>query len=124
MRILLVEDDDFVREVLAELLCSESHDVDAHATAECVLAQADTCMEPDVVVTDVNLGSGMNGFALGSILREHWLGKGIVYISAVASQLNDRRLGTNERFIAKPFHLATLLDAARDVSACRHAVVS
>ena len=61
MELILVDDDELVREVLAELLASERYDVTTYATAEDLLAQADRACAPDVIVTDINLGRGMDG---------------------------------------------------------------
>jgi CheY-like chemotaxis protein len=118
MDMLLVEDDDLVREALVELLSAEQHVICCLACAEDALALPETQDAPAVVVTDINLGSGMDGLALGAALRERWQTTGLVYISGLSSQMRDRTLHRNERFVPKPFRFQDLLQAIHEVTTC------
>jgi len=64
MAVLVVEDEDLVREIVTEGLAEDGHTVIEAPSAEDALAMKHTDGPPDVVVTDVNLGQGMTGLAL------------------------------------------------------------
>lgn len=118
MDLLLVEDDDLVRDMLAELLACTTCRVACLSNAEDVLAWPIGSPVPDVVVTDINLGPGVNGLSLGEAVKQRWATTGIVYISGLAAQMNGRKLGPRERFVPKPFHIKDLMQAIRAVSDC------
>lgn len=60
VRILLVEDDDDLRAVMADGLGADGHDVDGVADAAAALeALADA--PPDLLILDVSLGAGLDG---------------------------------------------------------------
>ena len=61
MRVLLIDDDTLVREMLAETLAAEDIEVDGLANAEDALVLLGANQVPDVLVTDVDLGGGLTG---------------------------------------------------------------
>ena len=62
MDVLLVEDEPLIREMLAEDLTDAGLDVVEAPSAEAALGAAGRADQPPcVVVTDVNLGGGMDG---------------------------------------------------------------
>ena len=102
--ILIVEDDDTIRDALSELF-SEEHTCHSVGTAERALE----CLEAqpyDVVVTDGSL-PGMNGRRLLELTRRQWPNTPVIIISgsdddAYAQSLT--RLGVFE-YLKKPFQL-------------------
>lgn len=70
-RILIVEDDHMLRDLLVEALSSRDFDTRGASTyseAQSVFAELD----PDLVVLDIDLGAGPSGFDFGGVLeREH-----------------------------------------------------
>jgi CheY-like chemotaxis protein len=111
--VLLVEDDDMVRDVLCEALGESGTAVLPFANAEAALR--DPCMrDPDtadavrVLVTDIDLGGGMDGLTLGTAMLRRSRHVGVVYITA-ADQTPQP--GPRERLLIKPFALQTLLGA-------------
>ena len=72
MCILLVEDEDLIRMVLIDVMTDAGFKVIEAANAESALALAETTPCPDVIVSDINLGPGMDGFALAAALRRRW----------------------------------------------------
>ena len=68
VRLLLVDDDEAVRSVLAALLGEMGHSVTQAADAEAALALLDGGLMPDLLVTDLSM-PGMDGIAL---LRKTW----------------------------------------------------
>ena len=71
-----------------------------------------------MVVSDVNLGPGMDGFAFAATLRKRWPDVRVLLISGVASNLIGRQLGPCERFLCKPFTQAALFQSIGDLTAC------
>lgn len=67
-RVLLVEDQRIVRVLLARTLRDAGFVVSDHADAAAALAAA-RAFDPDVVVTDIDLGSRPDGAELATILR-------------------------------------------------------
>jgi DNA-binding response OmpR family regulator len=104
-RILIVEDDRSLAEVLANYLRFEGFDVTRAETGDSALGIARTTL-PDLILLDVML-PGMNGFELISLLRRHRRGTSIVMLTA-KGQKADRLKGLNlgaDDYITKPFDL-------------------
>jgi two-component system, OmpR family, response regulator len=108
-RVLVVEDDDTVREALISALGSEGYEVvpvaDGSAVAE-LLREA----EPDLAVLDVRLPGDLDGFALGRTIRER-SDAPILYLTAadaVTDRLAGFRAGADD-YVIKPFVMAELL---------------
>ena len=114
MDILLVEDDDLVRDCLFEALLEAGHLIEGLGTAEAALDVLDAEHPPTVLVTDINLGAGMDGLAFARAARELCPGLPVVYISGRYSEL--RGMSISERFLPKPFTTPALLQAIHDVT--------
>jgi CheY-like chemotaxis protein len=111
--VLLVEDDDLVRDCLAEALHDAGLDIEGSASGEAALMVLRRVTAPKVLVTDINLGHGMDGLAFARAAREVHPGLPVVYISGRYAEL--RGLTGRERFLPKPFTAPTLLRAIADV---------
>lgn len=117
MQVLLIEDDHDVRTILVELLGAEGIEVDGLANAEDALVLIGAGQIPDVLVTDINLGSGLGGVDLAEMAQSRHPGIGIVFISGQPYDAHGRHLGEHERFLQKPFLVADLATAIRDAAA-------
>jgi CheY-like chemotaxis protein len=116
--ILLVEDDDLVRDCLAEALGDAGLSIEGTTSAEAALVLIKDGRYPGVIVTDINLGAGMDGLAFARAARAAYPCMPIVFISGRYGEL--RGLSQCERFLAKPFTTPALLRAINDVkAACR-----
>jgi CheY-like chemotaxis protein len=113
--VLLVEDDDLVRDCLSEALHEAGLDIEGSASGEAALARLRRDAAPKVLVTDINLGHGMDGLAFVRAAREVHPGLPVVYISGRYGEL--RGLSGSERFLPKPFTAPSLLRAIADVQA-------
>ena len=122
--VLLVDDDPLIREAVADALGAAGLKVGQAADAEAALAadRIGTGAEPPpaVLVTDVNLGPGMDGLALAEAARRRLPGLGIVYITGRPSNLDGHALGARERFLPKPFAPETVVRAVRSLLAAPH----
>ena len=86
MRVVVVEDEPLFRELLCTGLATAITDVDVVAsfeTAEDALAATD-CWPADVLLTDIDLGTGDDGVALGVRAATSRLVRGVVLLSNFA----------------------------------------
>jgi CheY-like chemotaxis protein len=66
------------------------------------------------MITDINLGSGMDGVTLGRLARTRFPDLPVIYISG---RYGDwRGLSNQERFLLKPFPPAVLVRTLRELS--------
>lgn len=117
MRVLLIEDDAEARASLAELLGEAGIEVDGLANAEDALVLLGAGQVPDVLVTDIDLGPGLDGVGLAEMAQARHPDVGIVFISGDPQDAHGHRLGTHERFLQKPFRASELAAAIRDAAA-------
>lgn len=121
MRVLLIDDDTMVREMLAETLAAEDIEVDGLANAEDALVLLGANQVPDVLVTDVDLGAGLTGLDLARIARERHPTVEIVLISGKPLEGNQGFGERRERFLLKPFASDALAEAIREAAAAARA---
>jgi len=117
MRVLLIEDDDLVRIMLSETLASDGIEVDGLANAEDALILLGAGQVPDVLVTDVDLGLGINGFDLADIARSRHPDVEVILISGLPPEAAGRGPRRHERFFRKPFSPAELAAAIKELAA-------
>ena len=119
MDVLLVEDEPSIRELLAEDMADAGLDVaeapSAEVALETVNAAGEAGRSPCVLVTDVNLGGGMDGLALAREMRRRWPEVGVVYVTGRPSKLHGHALGARERFLPKPFGPSRLTAAVHQL---------
>ncbi len=114
MHVLLVEDDDVIRDTLSGLLAEARLDVSKYATAEAALDQEQK--PPVVLITDINLGSGMDGIELASVAQRRWPQVSVVFITGQPWRVDRQSLRSNDRCLAKPFRGSELLQAVSEVA--------
>jgi len=116
-RILVVEDDSLVREILEEVL-SKEHEVEVAADPQQALDLLASSSEFDLLVTDIVL-PGMNGFDLAEEVTANARGTRVLFISGynpdAYSHHGILREGAN--FLPKPFNPRQLLNKIREVLA-------
>lgn len=103
LRILFVEDNEYLRETLAAMLEEEGRVVRACSTAEEAL-EAFGEQPFDVVVSDVSL-PGMSGIDLARQLLTRQPALWVVLSSGYALDKGLQTLGPNVRSLPKPFEL-------------------
>lgn len=113
---LLVDDDELLRAQVAEVLLEIGLKVTEAPDAEHALAMTANEDPPTLVVTDVNLGPGMNGFELVIAARHRWPAVPVLMISGLASNFVGRQPGIADRFLRKPFPCSSLLHEVRALS--------
>jgi CheY-like chemotaxis protein len=112
--ILVVEDEDAVREIVVEQLRSLGYDVRGVANADEALAMLQS-RRFDVVLTDVVMPGRMNGGRLAGEIDRLWPGTRVVFMSGYSQNalLSDGHLASNVILLAKPHRKADLADVIR-----------
>ena len=105
MCVLLVEDENLLRMLLTDVMTDAGFDVLDTPDAESALVLAKTLDLPQVIVTDVDLGPGLDGFAFVEAARRLWPVVPVLLMSGVATNFAGRCCGMDERFLSKPFPL-------------------
>ncbi len=125
MDVLLVEDEDAIRELLEEDLSDAGLVVVPVPNAEEGLDAA-AQEAPAVLVTDVNLGAGMDGLELAAEVRRRWPGVAVVVMTGAETNLARMADGLTDACLRKPFRphrlletVSRLVNARRQVGASR-----
>ena len=116
LNILVVEDNDSLREATVDFLNAHGHIAQGVVNAEDV-DDTPTRDVPDLYLIDVNL-PGENGFSLAQRIRQSQPGAGIVLMTARA-QLNDRLDGYHhgaDNYLIKPVEQLELLACIRSLA--------
>jgi two-component system phosphate regulon response regulator OmpR len=114
-RVLIVDDDREIREMLAEYLASHGFEAET-ADGGVAMREALERGAPDVVLLDVRL-PGEDGLTLARFLRERYE-VGIIMVTA-AGEVVDRIVGLEmgaDDYVAKPFDLRELLARVKSVA--------
>jgi len=120
--LLIVEDEEGVRELMCEWMSSHGYTVVAAANGVEALAAADLHAEPiDLLVADVVMPQ-MGGPALASRLLEARPGLRVIFMSGYADEAigDPQMLAVGAGFLQKPFTLDSLLRKVRETLDARH----
>ena len=115
IKILVVDDEPDLREILQCNLEAAGYDVDTASSAEEALQMMNRC--PSLVLLDVMMG-GMSGFALAKVLRkERGLKVPIIFLTAKDTEedlLHGFSVGADD-YISKPFSLQEVMARVKAV---------
>lgn len=120
LRVLLVEDDDAVRDLTAELIWELGHQVLPAPNAELALANL-ASLSFDVVMTDIRL-PGKSGLVLAREVSERFPELSIIISSGYqgfTKEVLERELQLRVSVVPKPYEFETLRRALESVSALR-----
>jgi CheY-like chemotaxis protein len=111
-RILLVEDDEGVRGLVADILHGAGYSVLSSGCPASALVLAATAGPLDLLVTDVIM-PGMSGRDLARTLAAERPGLRVLYVSGYAGEALSRQgiIDRAEHFVSKPFSERVLLEA-------------
>jgi two-component system OmpR family response regulator len=110
VRVLVVDDNDLQRDVLADVLASEGYDVRVAATGAEALAEARRA-PPDVVVLDLMLPDTDGATVLASLRSDPALAAMRVVVTTGVRSPSVKRLPGVDAALFKPFELRELLGA-------------
>jgi PAS domain S-box-containing protein len=119
--ILVVEDEDDVRAIVRRQLETLGHTVLVAAAGPEALLLLQGAAPPEVLVTDVVLGSGMNGIDLAASARRIRPNLPVVFISgySAVSEAQQRIREMGAPLLAKPFTTSQLEKAVQEVCPAR-----
>lgn len=115
--ILVVEDEDAVRELAVVLLRRQGYDVLEASNGEEALERVETLTRPiDLLITDVIMPK-MNGPELAEGIRRKWPETRVLFMSGYASTYIEHRglLSEENQILLKPFRMEVLSTRVRDV---------
>ena len=104
VRILLVEDEELVRLILAEALADYGYQVVEAATGDEAARLFEQGAAFDAVVTDINMPGSRDGIALGRYARDRDPTIPIIYVTGRPDARSAvGPLGPRDAFMAKPY---------------------
>jgi CheY-like chemotaxis protein len=112
LRILMVDDEPMMTKAVVRMLRPSGHLVSVAGSGEEALEKlAEQTF--DVVVSDVGMGTGMNGWELADAVKCRWPGLRFLLATGWGAALDPREARTRgvEAVLSKPYQLADLLQA-------------
>jgi DNA-binding response OmpR family regulator len=115
-RIMVIDDDELLRAALVEWLWDAGFHVLDFADPRDALCSSDRANPPEVLITDIDLGTPQNGFQVAAIAHELWPAVLVIVISAMPSDEARRHLDPRDRYLRKPFSGAAMLHAIEQLT--------
>jgi two-component system cell cycle sensor histidine kinase/response regulator CckA len=112
LRVLVVDDEPMMTRAVARMLKPSGHVVSVAASGEEALDQlAEQTF--DVVLSDMGMGAGMNGWELADVVRRRWPGARFLLATGWGAAIDPVEALTRgvERVLSKPYQLTDLLNA-------------
>jgi CheY-like chemotaxis protein len=115
--VLLVEDEEIVRRLLATMLEDAGYRVLEAENAEDASAYADTEERVDVLLTDVVM-PGLSGPELAEQMTERWPGLRVLFVSGYTAEAIEKhgQISPGTSFLQKPFTRAQLTHALQELT--------
>ena len=113
MRVLLIEDDEIIREIVAEGLTDDGLDVTGIAFAEDALVLLGSGEQVDGLVPDIDLGDGLTGMDGAAVARARHPEVELIFISGQAVDRQGRSPEPHEHLLLKPFRPSELISLIR-----------
>jgi PAS domain S-box-containing protein len=109
-RVLAVDDEPKLRDMVALMLKPEGHHVSLAGSAEEALVIMEREGPFELVLSDISMGPGMSGWELADRIRERWPGTTVVLASGWGAQIDadEARAHGVASVMGKPFRAADL----------------
>jgi PAS domain S-box-containing protein len=116
--ILVVDDEPQLARMAALALTQRGHQVLVARSGEEAVAQLQQ-RRVDLVISDLGLGAGMNGWDLADVVRRHWPGTCFVLVTGWGAAIapEEARERGADQVLAKPYRIAELRQIADRVAA-------
>jgi CheY-like chemotaxis protein len=111
VRLLVAEDDIFIRAMIAEFLRDVGFDVTEAANADEAMAVFESGASIDFLFSDVRMPGSMDGSELAARVRDKWPATHVMLTSGYSSGLSETQRGSRDRFLPKPYRPLSLLAA-------------
>jgi CheY-like chemotaxis protein len=110
-KLLVAEDDVFVRAMIAEFLRDAGFDVFEAGSADEAMAVFEAGTEIDLLFSDVRMPGSMDGSALAERVKGRWPSTHVVLTSGYSSALLETQAKTQVRILPKPYRPLSVLAA-------------
>jgi signal transduction histidine kinase/CheY-like chemotaxis protein len=118
IQVLVVEDEEQLARMASLVLTQRGHRATVASSGDEALSQLEE-QRFDLVISDLGLGPGKNGWDLAEVVRGRWPETRFVLVTGwgAAIDVAEARLRGVDRVIAKPYRIADLRQLADDVAA-------
>jgi PAS domain S-box-containing protein len=115
LRILVIEDDDRVREVISEILSLSGHFVESVINGTQALTQLEKS-EYDLVLTDLSMPD-IDGWAVASAVRKRWKNSKVILLTGYGNQIDnfEEQKDQIDGILAKPISMEDLNKTIHDL---------
>jgi DNA-binding response OmpR family regulator len=117
-RILLVDDEEYIRRLYTEELSEEGHKVFTVASGHNLLRRIDS-LQPEAVVLDIRLAD-YNGLELLQEIRNHYHDLPVILCTAYDTYKDDQRSIAADYYVVKSIDLSGLKMAIEKATDGRH----
>ncbi len=114
-RILVVEDDTFIRMNVVEMLCGAGFNIREATNADEAIQMLESDSDIQLVFTDIDMPGSMNGLKLATAVRDRWPPVKIIATSG-HFDLKAGDLPADARFIPKPYLSEQIISAVRELT--------
>jgi CheY-like chemotaxis protein len=118
IRVLVVEDEFLIRLTLSEALGDEGFEVLEAETGDAALPMLAPGCGISLLLTDIQLPGSLNGRALVERVRRTMPGLPVIYMTGRPDPDGEAPASPLDVFIAKPYTLTAICDAAKQLTAC------
>lgn len=115
-KVLVVDDEVFVRMLVADVLDEAGFEVIEASNAQAALVQLEQTEGVRVLFTDINMPPGMNGLQLAEQVHQRWPQIGLVVASGYERPSPDQ-IADSGIFVPKPFRPEDIISAVQMVVA-------
>ena len=116
LRIVIVEDEPFIRLELESIVRGAGHDVVGGAATGQDAIRAVEEQRPDVILMDIGLVGDMNGVETAKTIHDRWAIRSL-FVSAISGHLRDSADGARPfGFLLKPIAPERLVDALKEIA--------
>jgi DNA-binding response OmpR family regulator len=119
-RVLLVEDEFLVCDMMAEALSEHGFEVYAAANAKDALRHLNCGGPCDILLTDINLAGSIDGAALARIARQLRPTLPVVYASGAYSRISELDAVPGAIFVPKPYNPHKLCEMLSAMASTAH----
>ena len=119
IRVLLVEDEALIAEIIGEVLSDAGHEVHAVSNAADALSHLSSGSRVDILFTDINLPGTMDGAELAASARQSHPKLSVIYASGRWGLLDKLRGTPNAAILQKPYSPARACETVDRLIAAR-----
>ncbi len=114
-KVLVVDDEVFVRMLVADVLDEAGFAVIEAPNAQAALVQLEQTEDVRVLFTDINMPPGMNGLQLLQEVHQRWPHIGLVVASGY-ERPSPEQVADSGIFVPKPFRPEDIISAVQQVA--------